>query len=75
MIDLSQCNTVKSAELKVGKKFAIQVTTKESTFYMIARNEKEKDEWIGSIGRAIVQASDMFTKDDNEDGGSSSEED
>ena len=47
MVDLSTCMTVKSAELKAGKKNAIEVSTQESTFYMYADTEKEKDEWIG----------------------------
>lgn len=29
--------------------------------------EKEKDEWIGAIGRAIVQASRTFTTENDED--------
>lgn len=28
------------------------------------RSEKDKDEWIGAIGRAIVQTSSMFTGED-----------
>ena len=35
-------------------------------------NEKEKDEWIGAIGRSIVQASKTYQKDYD---GSSSDED
>ena len=31
------------------------MSTKEITSYMYADSEKEKDEWIGVIGRAIVQ--------------------
>lgn len=57
MIDLSTCMTVKSAELKAGKKNAIEVSTKESTYFMYANTEKEKDDWIGAIGRSIVQVS------------------
>jgi hypothetical protein len=64
MIDLSQCMTVKSAELKAGKKNAIEVSTKEKTYYMFADTEKEKDEWIGAIGRSIVQSSSTFTAAD-----------
>jgi hypothetical protein len=53
MIDLSNCMTVKSAELKAGKKNAIEVSTKENTYYMYADTDKEKDDWIGAIGRSI----------------------
>ena len=67
MIDLSTCMTVKSAELKAGKKNAIEVSTKEQTFYMFADTEKEKDEWIGAIGKSIVQSSGTFTKDDGKE--------
>lgn len=67
MIDLSQCMTVKSAELKAGKKNAIEVSTTDTTFYMYADSEKEKDDWIGAIGRSIVQASATFTSEDGKD--------
>ena len=67
MIDLSSCMTVKSAELKAGKKNAIEVSTADTTFFMYADTEKEKDEWIGAIGRAIVQSSATFTTDDGVD--------
>jgi len=67
MIDLSACMTVKSAELKAGKRNAIEVSTADTTFYMFADTEKEKDEWIGAIGRAIVQASATFTTEDDVD--------
>lgn len=67
MIDLSTCMTVKSAELKAGRKNSIEVSTADTTFYMFTDKEKEKDEWIGAIGRAIVQASGTFTHEDNMD--------
>lgn len=69
VIDLSQCMTVKSAELKAGKKHAIEVSTLDTTFFMYADSEKEKDDWIGAIGRAIVQASATFTREDGAGGG------
>ena len=31
---------------------------------MYAETEKQKDEWIGAIGRAIVKFSNAYTKDD-----------
>ncbi len=74
MIDLSTCMTVKSAELKAGKKNAIEVSTREQTFYMYADTEKEKDEWIGAIGRSIVQSSTTFTNEDDQHEGSEEEE-
>ena len=67
MIDLSTCMTVKSAELKAGKMNALEVATDDTVYYMYADTEKEKDEWIGAIGRAIVQSSKTFTNDNNND--------
>eukprot|EP01031_Cornospumella_fuschlensis_P030165 gene30165-36442_t len=70
MVDLSTCTTVKSAELKAGKKNAIEVSTKDQTFFMYADSEKEKDEWIGAIGRSIVQSSSTFTPENQDEAGS-----
>ena len=66
MIDLSECLTVKSAEEKTNKPYCFEVATPESTFYMHATSEKEKDEWIGAIGRAIVRFSSAFTEENEE---------
>lgn len=63
-IDLKECLTVKSAEDKINKKYCFEVATPEATYYMYAESEKEKDEWIGNIGRAIVRSSAAFTTDD-----------
>ena len=61
MIDLSECLTVKSAEDKTNMRFCFEVATPESTYYMHAESDKEKDDWIGAIGRAIVRFSSAFT--------------
>ena len=74
MIDLSACMTVKSAELKAGKRNAVEVSTAETTYFMFADTEKEKDEWIGAIGRAIVQASATFTTEDDQNSDKESED-
>ena len=63
MIDLATCTTVKSAELKAQKRNALEVSTPVTTFLMYADTEKEKDDWIGSIGRAIVRCSSTFQND------------
>jgi hypothetical protein len=67
MIDLSSCMTVKSAELKAQKRNALEVSTPETTFLMYADSEKEKDDWIGAVGRAIVKSSTTYTQDDRGD--------
>jgi len=65
MIDLGTATTVKSADIKSRKKFSFEISTHEMTFLMYADCEKEKDDWIGSVGRSIVRASGTFlTKND-----------
>ena len=73
-IDLSACLTVKSADLKTKKRFSIEISTARETYFVMADSEREKDEWIGAIGRAIVQSSTTFTHEDGKDG-SESEDD
>lgn len=53
-IDLAECLTVKSAEDKTGKPFSFEVATPDATYYMYAESEKQKDEWIGAIGRFVL---------------------
>ena len=61
VIDLSQCQTVKGADDQTHKKerpaahspcrHSIEVATSKESFYMYAESEKDKNEWIGAIGR------------------------
>lgn len=70
MIDLSTATTVKSADIKSRKKNSFEISTHEMTYLMFADSEKEKDDWIGSVGRSIVRASGTFlTKNDAAAGG------
>eukprot|EP00560_Eucampia_antarctica_P000064 CAMPEP_0197832912 /NCGR_PEP_ID=MMETSP1437-20131217/16819_1 /TAXON_ID=49252 ORGANISM="Eucampia antarctica, Strain CCMP1452" /NCGR_SAMPLE_ID=MMETSP1437 /ASSEMBLY_ACC=CAM_ASM_001096 /LENGTH=138 /DNA_ID=CAMNT_0043436569 /DNA_START=377 /DNA_END=793 /DNA_ORIENTATION=- len=68
MIDLSTCTTVKSADLKSRKRNSFEISTPETTFLLYADSEKEKDDWIGSAGRAIVRCSSTFQGNTNETG-------
>ena len=71
MIDLSTATTVKSADVKSRKKNSFEVSTHDMTYLMYADTEKEKDDWIGSVGRSIVRASGTFlTKNDVKGAGS-----
>ena len=55
------------AELKAQKRNALEVSTPDTTFLMYADSEKEKDDWIGAIGRAIVRCSSTYTNEDGMD--------
>ncbi|GAB4824515.1 Fatty acid synthase subunit beta [Ancistrocladus abbreviatus] len=62
VIPAATCITVKGAEDILHKPFAFQLSTNQhSTMYFIADSEKEKEEWINSIGRSIVQHSGSVT--------------
>ncbi|CAE7259243.1 PH1 [Symbiodinium sp. KB8] len=66
-IDLKTCLTVKSAGDKCGRKHAFEVATAQRVFFMCADSEKDKDEWIGAIGRAIVRFAASTGLGDHED--------
>ncbi|BAF06762.1 Os01g0856800 [Oryza sativa Japonica Group] len=53
--------TVKGAEDTLNRQFAFELSTPAETMYFIADSEKEKEEWINSIGRSIVQHSRSVT--------------
>ncbi|KAM1349692.1 hypothetical protein EV1_003720 [Malus domestica] len=56
VISIGTCLTVKGAKDVVHKPCAFELsTTNHDTMYFIADSEKEKEEWINSIGRSIVQ--------------------
>ncbi|KAK6927083.1 Pleckstrin homology domain [Dillenia turbinata] len=61
VIPVSKCLTVKGAEDVLNKQYAFELSTSQDTMYFIADSEKEKEEWINSIGRSIVQHSRSVT--------------
>jgi len=61
VIPVASCLTVKGAEDVLNRQFAFELSTPAETMYFIADSEKEKEEWINSIGRSIVQHSRSVT--------------
>lgn len=61
VIPVAACLTVKGAEDVINKQFAFELSTRSDTMYFIADSEKEKEDWINSIGRSIVQLSRSVT--------------
>ncbi|XP_057476038.1 pleckstrin homology domain-containing protein 1-like [Actinidia eriantha] len=61
VIPVATCLTVKGAEDVLNKQFAFELSTRSETMYFIADSEKEKEDWINSIGRSIVQHSRSVT--------------
>ncbi|CAM8897821.1 hypothetical protein QQ045_024627 [Rhodiola kirilowii] len=61
VIPVASCLTVKGAEDVLNKPFAFEMSTSIDTMYFIADSENEKEDWINSIGRSIVQHSISLT--------------
>nr|GEX35227.1 hypothetical protein [Tanacetum cinerariifolium] len=61
VIPLGGCLTVKGAEDVINKEFSFELSTRSDTMYFIADSDKEKEDWINSIGRSIVQLSRSVT--------------
>ncbi|KAH9300974.1 hypothetical protein KI387_012557, partial [Taxus chinensis] len=62
VIPVNTCLTVKGAEDVLNKPYAFELSTSKETMYFIADSDKEKEEWINSIGRSIVQHSRSVTE-------------
>ncbi|KAK1415522.1 hypothetical protein QVD17_31305 [Tagetes erecta] len=61
VVPVATCLTVKGAEDVINKQFAFELSTRSDTMFFIADSEKEKEDWINSIGRSIVQHSRSVT--------------
>ena len=57
VIDVHRCLSVKGAEDVINKAHAFELSTYSETMFFIADSDKEKEEWISSVGRAIVRQS------------------
>ncbi|XP_011035976.1 PREDICTED: pleckstrin homology domain-containing protein 1-like [Populus euphratica] len=60
-IPVASCLTVKGAEDVLHRQYAFEFSTRNDTMYFIADSEKEKEDWINSIGWSIVQHSKSVT--------------
>ena len=67
MIDLAHCTTVKSANFKSHKVNSFEISTPEKTYLLYADTEKEKDDWIGCVGRSIVRCSTTYVPTNTND--------
>lgn len=58
VVSLETCQTVKGAEDVLHRPCAFELScSAQAPMYFLADSEKEKEDWINSIGRAIVQSS------------------
>ncbi|KAJ4955557.1 hypothetical protein NE237_012340 [Protea cynaroides] len=64
VIPVGKCLTVKGAEDVINKENSFELSTSQETMYFIADTDKEKEEWINSVGRSIVQHSRSVTSNE-----------
>merc|ERR1711887_438469 len=57
VVDISRCLSIKGAEDVINRAHAFELSTHSETMFFIADSDKEKEEWISSVGRAIVRQS------------------
>eukprot|EP00898_Chlorokybus_atmophyticus_P004334 jgi/Chlat1/4901/Chrsp31S04910 len=64
VIQVDRCVSVKGAEDAINMPNAFEISTHDSTrpMYFIADTDKEKEEWINAVGRAIVRHSNSLTE-------------
>ena len=65
-IRLQTCSTVKSADEDTGKPHSFRVESRDRIFFFCAENQPEKENWIGSIGRAMVKPSVMRSQSEED---------
>ena len=54
---------MKGAEDVINKPYAFELSTKSDTMYFIANSEKEKEDWINAVGKAIVRHSNSLVQE------------
>eukprot|EP00803_Ostreobium_quekettii_P000874 evm.model.scf_2320.1 EVM.evm.TU.scf_2320.1 scf_2320:828-2762(+) len=67
VIPVNTCLSIKGAEDTLNKPHAFEITTADDKMFFIADTAKEKEDWINSIGRAIVKHSRSLLMDDRGD--------
>lgn len=67
VIYVNNCLSIKGAEDALNKAHAFEITTSDDRMFFIADTDKEKEDWINSIGRAIVKHSRSLLEHDHSD--------
>lgn len=67
VIPVNNCLSIKGAEDTLNKPHAFEITTSDDKMFFIADSGKEKEDWINSIGRAIVKHSRSLLEHDRGD--------
>ncbi|KFM26111.1 Pleckstrin-like proteiny domain-containing protein 1 [Auxenochlorella protothecoides] len=54
---VNHCLSIKGAEDAINKPHAFEISTADASMYFIADSDKDKEDWINAVGRAIVRHS------------------
>ena len=60
MLDLVDCLSAKVADTKSKKKNGLEIIINNESYMLAAQIEKDRDDWISYIGRAIVKHSSIY---------------
>lgn len=67
VIEVKKCLSIKGAEDAINKPHAFEISTVDDSMFFIADNDKEKEDWINAVGRAIVKHSRSLLDSDQAD--------
>lgn len=67
VIDVHRCLSIKGAEDAINRPHAFELSTADEAMFFIADSDKEKEDWINAVGRAIVRHSRSLLEGDQVD--------
>lgn len=67
IIEVNRCLSIKGAEDTINKPHAFEISTSDVNMFFIADTDKEKEDWINAVGRAIVRHSKSMLDRDQVD--------
>eukprot|EP00879_Flechtneria_rotunda_P002920 GHRR01003137.1.p2 GENE.GHRR01003137.1~~GHRR01003137.1.p2 ORF type:complete len:138 (+),score=32.07 GHRR01003137.1:206-619(+) len=67
VIEVRKCLSIKGAEDAINKPHAFEISTTDCNMFFIADSDKEKEDWINAVGRAIVKHSRSLLDNDQAD--------
>eukprot|EP00887_Chlorella_sp_A99_P006440 scaffold3.g6440.t1 len=67
IIEVNRCLSIKGAEDTINKPHAFEISTTDASMFFIADSDKEKEDWINAVGRAIVRHSKSIMERDQVD--------
>eukprot|EP00877_Chromochloris_zofingiensis_P002787 jgi/Chrzof1/12509/Cz06g36250.t1 len=67
VIEVKKCLSIKGAEDAINKPHAFEISTTEDNMFFIADSDKDKEDWINAVGRAIVKHSRSLLDNDQAD--------